>query len=534
MKSCTTLVLAALFTIGCGPAQSSGDDDDDTIIVDDAGNNVTPDSGPTVRTMQTFIAPGAPADAPMQFNGPTSGGTAPTLVYPNDGVMVPANLNTMEFHFMPGTGNNLFELTFMGTWIEAKVYFTCTALGTGCSFTPEQAVWDALAMNEKGQAPVAYTLRAVASAGGPIGASSSRQIAFSQEPITGGLYYWATAGSTGKVMRYEFGRRNQNAETFIDTIQAGAQTCVGCHAMSRDGKKVTVGTEIPSQGTVKVFDVATRNKLYDVPSSGGGFFPSAPSFFAFNPDATQLLTAPGTAIALRDAATGTAINENFIASGTMPDWSADGNKIVYAKPGASVPVANPNVEKGSIEMITKTGATWSAPTSLVPYANATNNYYPSFSPDGNWIVFNRGPSDGTSFDGPNAQVWVVSTAGGTPIQLVKGTTTRESWAKWAPDVQQYRGGTLMWMTFTSYRQVGLRPQGAEPTAQIWMVGFDPAKAAAGQDPSYASFWLPFQEEATGNHIAQWVTTVERQTCNNGSPCGTGEFCSGGRCIPNID
>jgi hypothetical protein len=107
----------------------------------------------------------------------------------------------------------------------------------------------------------------------------------------------------------------------------------------------------------------------------------------------------------------------------------------------------------------------------------------------------------------------------------------DSWPKWAPDVQPYRGGTLMWFTFSSRRAIGLR--GASGTAQIWMAAFDPSKAQAGQDPSWSGFWLPFQEPSSGNHIAQWVTEVHRQDCTDDMQCQQGEFCQGGQCVPVV-
>jgi hypothetical protein len=66
-----------------------------------------------------------------------------------------------------------------------------------------------------------------------------------------------------------------------------------------------------------------------------------------------------------------------------------------------------------------------------------------------------------------------------------------------------------------------------------MVAFDPAKMAAGQDPTYPAFWLPFQSLSTGNHIGQWSITVPRGTCTGGgtSTCAGGEICNQGHCIP---
>jgi hypothetical protein len=76
-------------------------------------------------------------------------------------------------------------------------------------------------------------------------------------------------------------------------------------------------------------------------------------------------------------------------------------------------------------------------------------------------------------------------------------------------VQTYKGGTILWLTFSSTRDYGTRlvnsvrdPKGRNP--QIWMAAIDPAKLAAGLDPSYPAFRLPFQDLATNNHIAQWT------------------------------
>jgi TolB protein len=138
-----------------------------------------------------------------------------------------------------------------------------------------------------------------------------------------------------------------------------------------------------------------------------------------------------------------------------------------------------------------------------------------------------------SYDAPDAQVWLVNRAGGAPVRLAAASTGGDSWPKWAPDVQTYRGGSLMWLTFSSRRAYGLRlATGA--MAQIWMTAIDPARAAAGLDSSYPAFWLPFQEIDSGNHIAQWVTNVERQPCFGEGECQTGEFCEDGICVPIIE
>jgi hypothetical protein len=51
----------------------------------------------------------------------------------------------------------------------------------------------------------------------------------------------------------------------------------------------------------------------------------------------------------------------------------------------------------------------------------------------------------------------------------------------------------------------------------------------GPDPSAPAFWVPFQSITEGNHIAQWVNNIQRQTCGTGM-CANGEQCINGRCV----
>jgi hypothetical protein len=184
------------------------------------------------------------------------------------------------------------------------------------------------------------------------------------------------------------------------------------------------------------------------------------------------------------------------------------------------------------------GTGWDTETTLVPYAGE-NNYYPAYSPDGSWVVFNRSPSNANSFANaspdsdagtyPDGQLWLVPEAGGTAVQLLNAGAPA-SWPKWAPVVHSYYDGTLMWLTFSSARAYGLRlTEWAE--TQLWMVAVDPAKIGSGEDPSFPPFWLPFQDITTGNHIAQWSTAVRREGCSGSGSCPTRETCKNGTCEP---
>jgi hypothetical protein len=496
--------------------------------VEDAADSAKPPPAPT-----TVIVTGAPADAPTKFGG-AAGDAAhtPSIVYPADGVMVPPNMGTLEFHFMPGTGNTLFEITFVSGDVNLEVYTPCTAVGGGCVFSPDDATWKKLTGATAGGDVIRWSIRGTDGAGGQVGTSKAQRLSFAEEKLTGGLYYWnAGAGAT---MRYEFGVSGKKGETFLNAATAGVPTCVGCHELSTKGDKIAEGYSIPAPSGFNVYDVALKTALFKKTGTG--------NFFAWSPDGDRLLASTGSTMVLLDGNTGAQI-VGVANQASMMTWSPDGATIVYAKEAAAspIPAGKPGVSQGSLETLHWNGSVVSKGTTLVPYAGQ-NNYYPAFAPDSNLVAFNRSPSNHDSYDAPDALVYVVKTTGGTPIQLANASPPGgrgDSWPKWTPTVQHDRGHPLFWITFSSRRQYGLRLNTATPTtdnpgtAQIWMAAIDPTKAAANQDPSYPAFWLPFPNMGSGNHIAQWVLTVSRKPCKTYTDCAGDETCANDLCVPAI-
>jgi hypothetical protein len=488
------------------------------------GNTASADL--TIMLTHVIVTEGAPGNSDDIFDGATTGGNAPGLVYPNPGIIVPPNLSTIEFHFTPGASNDLFKLTFIGSLVNLEIYLVCTTLGSGCMYEPDQDTWDLLATAARGEEAMFYTVSGLSQASpSTMGVSDTNAVTFAQDDLLGGIYYWA-AGA-GAIMRYDFGRRGQTAETFLNVPQTGATTCVGCHALSRDGSNIAVGLDIPGPAGVETYTVATKQRLW---AEGGGPIPGSggANFFAYAPDNSQILLADGVSLKLFDAQSGTGGNV-VIDNATMPDWSPDGDRVVFARNSTAIPFPSPGVDSGSIHIAAAN--TWNGQAELVP-SSLGNNYYPAFTPDSSWVIYNR--SDlGDSFDAGDAEVWIVSANGGTPIRLEQASPEPggDSWPKVAPFTHNYGEGQVMWITFASRRAYGLRPGG---TAQIWMVGIDPARAAQGLDPSFAAFWLPFQDIASGNHIAQWVEEIDRQPCQVDEECATGEFCEDGFCVPYVE
>jgi hypothetical protein len=277
--------------------------------------------------------------------------------------------------------------------------------------------------------------------------------------------------------------------------------------------------------------VATRDTL----SSG------AANFMAFSPDAEYLLTSDGTNTTLRKPETLEAIGADPLwVNGTMPDWSADKSLVVYvAHKGLSLPFPFP-MPFGSPGVSGETSlklAGWDdaakdwkgGALDLVP-PNGSTQYYPTFSPDSRFVVFNR--SGGNSYDAPDAELWIVRAQPGATAHKLEaanqGPDLGNSWPKFGPFTHRYRGRSLMWLTFSSKRAYGLKlnasPGATDKRAQIWMAAIDPERTEMSVDPSYPAFWLPFQDINTGNHIAQWTAEVVRKPCGIDRTCPSGEEC----------
>ncbi len=495
-----------------------------------------PTGGPPAAT--DVIMSGAPADSSTKFGGTDDPSRAPELVYPPDGTMMPPNIATLDVQFLPGTGNDLFEVSFLSNTVNLRIYTKCSAVSGGCGLKVDGITFaDQIAKKAAGYDPMTITVRGVSSASpGSVGASPTRSLSIAQEFLLGGIYYWDAGG---QVVRYDFGHPTAQGESYYTQANGGAM-CVGCHTLSAPGNLMAVGLNIPGPATLRVIEVASKNQRFQLAGGDGS------NFQAFSPNEEELITSNGARLVWRNAFNGNAAAPNpLVAKGTMPDYHPDTTMIVFARPGGMA-FASPGIDNGSLYLLARNNnLTWGGETLLVPASNSDeNNYYPAFSPDGSLVMFNRSAAYG-SYLAPDSMVYVVPTAGGTPIGLTKANLSDQvgnSWPKWAPFKTCDRGRKLLWYTVSSARDYGLRiknpPMPSDPDAgdprrwQVWMAAFDVEKALNGEDPSYPAFWVPFQSMSTGNHIAQWTKKVVRHPCLTDNDCNLAkEKCDANECVP---
>jgi hypothetical protein len=275
-----------------------------------------------------------------------------------------------------------------------------------------------------------------------------------------------------------------------------------------------------------------------------------------------------TAVPLNGFSVWNGTNGSFIngvtisASGTrptMPDWGPDGTSVVYVVPQGeftSWRKDDAHIFGGSLWTIPYAGNGSFGPSPAeILHSTGENNYYPSYSPDVNptsFIIFNRvvnmsqgancnsGFCPDDSFSNPVARLMLLRTAAGsTPIDLEKANGSpltspvplSNSYPRWAPFVQTYKGNKLLWFTFSSTRDYGVRvlnhksgmyqcyPADAAETPgathkqpfasqcqepQLWMAPLSFSEAQGNRDPSGVAFWIPYQDITTHNHTAQWT------------------------------
>jgi hypothetical protein len=458
------------------------------------------------RVESTRVDPGLPGDVPDLFDSlPEDISRAPNVIYPPANVVMPRNLGDFEMHWTDGSGNDVFEISLVTEYANIRVYVPG---GNGVPAAGPMASFNAFLASEwlsaVGVEPnVSYQVRGLQLANPTsVGSAPVRTVELSNERLEGGIYYWAAASTNGPegIFRHDMSKPGQQAEEFYTRNQTPQGRCVACHVLSRDGTKMAV-TYDGGDNNGTMVDVATGTAQPD-------FTPW--NFATFTPDGSQLLSVFQGNLTVRNSSDQSAITTMIAASPVShPDLSPDGTKLVYVREpgGRDWEFASGQLYTRSYDQTTRT---FGAEVPLV--TDGGNNFYPSWSPDGQWILFNRSTDNGDAYDNPNASLFVIKADGtGPAIELVSanvGLGLTNAWGRWAP-FQQTIGAAneaIMWVTVSSRRDFGVRLFGiARP--QIWMTPFFPEHAANASDPSVAAFRLPFQNIDSNNHIAQWTERV---------------------------
>jgi hypothetical protein len=513
-----------------------------------------------------------PANSAMIFaNAPVDPSRVPTLVYPNDGAMLPPNLRLLDVHWLPGSpSNTLYRISFSSPQSQITYYSRCGTIGGiltagSCGFQLDETGYSYLASSNSGTGNVTLTITGTDDAGTGAATSNAFNIQFAQESVNGGVYYWDVSHT--RIMRFDFGSASAVPEVFLSPGNYGTNSgnCVGCHTLSRDGTKIAASALGQSHGyLVYVNDIAalaaadggtvTVNEDQPNRMQFGSFDPLGDLFVGIYGDGSPL---DPDSLYFHDGTTGLilpGLTKKLAFEPDHPSWSPDGTMIAMTHVGVhntsqmmyqgGIDVAKftaGSVNDGGVT-VADGGTTLADPFVVVPSnvmnsTTAVNSYNPDFAPDSTFMVFTQTTCAAGDFksdkcdsdisNNTSATTWAVKPeANATPVHLDKAAAPGvadganaailDTFPRATPFETTQGGGKLFWFTVASLRQPGLRLKNykaadedanTQKQQQLWMFAVDPAKILAGQDGSYPAFFLPFQDPTTSNHIAQWTQQI---------------------------
>jgi WD40 repeat protein len=399
---------------------------------------------------------------------------SPAILYPSDGTYFPQGLARIVFQHRVGPATDAYRLTFESDVLHLTIYTSADR------WQPDRDGWFLIAASHPGTSTIYAVDAASSTAPGTIYAGPPETLRFARADPGGSLTYWSA--STNGIMRTELG-----AETATSLYApTGGAMCIGCHTIARDGTQLAAGYG------GETLQTATLPSLDTVISAATDKLPMG--WASFSPDGTLLVVADKGNLVLRDAQTGMPRGTPdgriaLPAKATHPDWAPDGSSIVVALSGS---ITNMEIKNGSIARVPFHDGAFGAAEILVDAgAGMDNNYFPRWSPDGQFIAYVN--AQGTSHGAPSAELRLVRATGGPPISLRAAShhvaaldvpDLASSMPSWGPST-----GDVAWLSFASKRPYGaVMPMAAQ--GQIWIAAIDLARAG---DPSYAAFWLPSQD-----------------------------------------
>ena len=502
-----------------------------------------------------YVDPAIP-NAPGQFAG-TAGDPkgAPRLAYPLDGAMHPMNVGAITFQWTRGAATNrVFRIRLDDGKSRYDFYVPCT-LAT-CLYPMPARGWLAIAYGHP-DATLQATIEGTDGEGGAVFQSPTIAVRFSPEPVTGGLYYWTATSTGGTTYRLPFGA-SQASPFIVPSSPTNPLVCGGCHSVSRDGRMISFtatadqGTQYSFLATAPTTAPAAPSISPDTGTGTGTPTGTASRFTALNTDGSRVLASTFGHIQVYDTATGALIDigdtEALLPAGklvTHPEWSPDGRRVVFTLYSSELgTITDSRPEDGEIATLELDPTTGKATAirRIVLMTGGLFHFYPSWSPDGHWLVMAAAPVGTSAYTATTARLRLASAdidsqtcPGPTCYELARasqGTAVSSTWPKLSPFSQV--NDQLLFVTFSSKIDYGFALVNTGPTgvhrAQLWMAAIDLRAVEPGGDPSLPPFWLPFQDITETNHLPFWTAQV---ACTSDgvayAHCGADEICEAGAC-----
>jgi hypothetical protein len=509
----------------------------------------------TVKLLLEQNPGNVPPSVQTSLQGATTPDPAVVWAYPYDGTVWPRRLLPPILQWNGGAATDDYYVHIVSPTFELQEFTTSTSAPATPRIALDPTIWSQYTESSSG--PTKIT---VARWDGTKATQITSQTwTIAPASMRGTIYYWSN--NLGRVLRIKPGAAMAddfaNAPPLNDPSQYPQGGCLmTCHTVSADGSTIVSGGGVFGGS----YDLKTNMPIYNF---GYGWGTSAQSwqniqwvasalsptgkYVAVNAQSDQLAPAAGGPSNLTGMFT-TSNGQRVANSGIdamnlyTPAWSPPGDAIAYVTADDS-PWGNTG--NGDLHVMsfdeTHTPMTGNDQLLVTAASNAAapNVSWPTFTPDGKWIVFQRGSSS-TTWSGHQADLAIVEAKPGspeTPLAALDGTTypfaagARDLHYNFEPAFAPVAAGGYFWVVFTSRRTYGNTLTGADTAVkQLWIAAID-QNPKPGVDPSHAAFHLTGQDE---NNLAMRGYYALPPCAQNGQSCSSGTDCCGGYCAGGAD
>lgn len=287
------------------------------------------------------------------------------------------------------------------------------------------------------------------------------------------VYFWRIADDNGGIYTTDFGVGGE-PEPF--TALNETSDCVGCHTLENSqGQIAAVRDGAPGSLVLMTLLGEELSAASDTQSSYSAWSPDGERLaLSLNDEDIYILEVDTNSLTPLDGASEPGEIE------TMPAWSPDGQAIAFVRATAGGTDGFKLDAPSDIYVVPAEGG------AAAPLAGASGNgfnYYPSYSPDGNWIAFTHHTQGSSSYADDAADIYIVPTTGGEAMPLAANDgDSADSWPTWSRDSQ--------WLAFSTNR--------ADERYDIYVTRIDEMGASSQAVP------LPGADaEGVFEHLPQW-------------------------------
>ena len=430
---------------------------------------------------------------------------AAQLLYPLDDAVIPGSLLPPKIQWFASGGSNMYSVRLHSDYSDLTFFTNDEFL------SPDQATWQGLTTFDPGTL-VEITLvsgnwTGSSFSGTPCTASSSVTIEASDNDLDGTVVYWGASAAGGM-------RTLGVGATSPTPLALPAMTCVGCHTVNLSNPSLMSYSDFSPMSPGRIVNLSNPSAVVAGPLDS--------VFTTLDPTGTRGVKAPmfgfGSIFGGRQLTLIELPSE--MSLGTLPtsgtpsfaDWSPDGSKLVYSS--CSEGSTEFGAQGCSLRIMDVSGDVFTNDRLLLQNQGDENLYYPTFSPDSQWIAFNKGGhftgtdangdpnSNSSSYANPTARLFIISANGGDAVELAAANGVGDltnSWPRWAPVTQDYA-----WLAYSSKRDYGHSGQG---NSQLWITAVDLSEASLGNDPSAPPVWFTGQDLGENNLIPVWVPRI---------------------------